>query len=153
MKAISALLMTYLVNAVWQVPAIAITAALCARFMRRTPSEYTHRLWVAALLLSTLLPLLSLGSAVGGLDPATAAKQVPGEIPNSITNGSTPRLLLAWQRHLSTAPLLRTVPRLASDERFRPILHLQSGPAGLGVAENDAIPCGFVRPSPARSIG
>jgi len=87
---ISGLLMTYLVNAVWQVPAVAIAAALCARLMRRTPSEYTHRLWVAALLLSTLLPLLSLGSAVGGLGAAaTAAKQFHGEIPSSISNGST----------------------------------------------------------------
>src|SRR5256885_1092682 len=78
------------VKRVWQVPAVAIAAALCARLMRRTPSEYTHRLWVAALLLSALLPLLSLGSAVGGLGAAaTAAKQFHGEIPSSISNGST----------------------------------------------------------------
>jgi hypothetical protein len=83
---ISGLLMTYLVNAVWQVPALAIAAALCARLMRRTPSEYAHRLWVAVLLLSTLLPLLSLGSAAGGLGAAaTAAKQFHGEIPSTVT--------------------------------------------------------------------
>lgn len=111
MDEISGLLMTYLVNAVWQVPALAIAAALCARLMRRTPSEYTHRLWVAVLLLSTLLPLLSLGSAAGGLGAAaTAAKQFHGEIPRSISNGSTH--IFSWfgsgahRHHLLLAPLL-----------------------------------------------
>ena len=38
MDAISRLLVTYLVNALWQIPAILVMAALCARLMRRAPS-------------------------------------------------------------------------------------------------------------------
>jgi beta-lactamase regulating signal transducer with metallopeptidase domain len=88
--AISGLLMTYLVNAVWQVPAVAIVAALCSRLMRRTRAVDTHRLWVAALLLSTLLPLLSLGNTVGVLGTtATVAKQFHGDMASSSSNGST----------------------------------------------------------------
>jgi Zn-dependent protease with chaperone function len=88
--AISGLIVTYLVNAVWQVPVITIAAALCARLMRRTPSVYTHRLWVAALLLSTLLPLLSVGSTVEGFGTtATAAEQFHGQMLRSSSDGST----------------------------------------------------------------
>ena len=88
--AISRLFVTYLVNAVWQVPVITIVVVLCARLMRRAPSEYKHRLWVAALLLVTLLPLLSLGSASGGSCTALVATEwSQSDTPSSNSNGST----------------------------------------------------------------
>lgn len=90
MDTISGLLVTYFVNAAWQVPAVAIAASLCARLMRHTPAEHTHRLWVVALLLSTLLPLLSLSNIVGGPGTAaTVAKQFQDQMPGSSSNGST----------------------------------------------------------------
>ena len=83
-------LVTYLVNAMWQVPTITIVAALCARLMHHAPPRYKHRLWVAALLLGIVLPLLSLGSASGGLGISlTATEQTIGMIQSSSSKGST----------------------------------------------------------------
>src|SRR5438552_4559867 len=91
----SGLLVTYLVNAVWQVPTITIAAALCSRLMRRVPSEYTHRLWVAALLLGTLLPLLSIGTTFGrSATTLTVAAQPQGDAPSLRPDASTH--ILSW---------------------------------------------------------
>lgn len=71
MIAISQLLITFLVNSVWQVLLVAAIAALCSRLMRRTPSACRHVVWVAALGLCFGLPLMSLwsfGGALGSLN-------------------------------------------------------------------------------------
>lgn len=111
MDAISRLLATYLVNALWQVAVITLVAALCARMMRRAPSGYKHRLWVAALLLSTLLPLASLGRMAGGHDTALdAAGQSQEEALGPGSNGSAH--IFSWlggrphRQRLSLAPVL-----------------------------------------------
>ena len=59
MIALSQLLITFLVNSLWQTPLIALIAAFCARLMRRAPSAYRHALWVFALGLCLGLPLAS----------------------------------------------------------------------------------------------
>lgn len=64
-----------------------------------------------------------------------------------------PHLVLASGTVLSTASLLDSVPHLASDAPLRGIILLQSGPLGLGVAENDPIPRSFMCPSTAGSLG
>ncbi len=95
MDTTSCLLVTYLVNAVWQVPTITIAAASCSRLMRRVPSEYTHRLWVAALLLGTLLPLLSIGTTFGrSATTLTVAAQPQGDAPSLRSDASTH--ILSW---------------------------------------------------------
>lgn len=63
----SGLALTVLLNALWQVPAVAAAAALGARLLRRAPARHRHALWVSALALCALLPLASLRVAV---DPA-----------------------------------------------------------------------------------
>lgn len=61
MEAISSLVPTFLLNALWQITLVAGVAAFCARLMRNVSSaRYHHRLWVAALALSVMLPLWSL---------------------------------------------------------------------------------------------
>jgi beta-lactamase regulating signal transducer with metallopeptidase domain len=57
MTPISQTLVTYFVNAPWQVPAIAVVCLLAALLIRQFPSVCLHRLWVAALLASVLIPL------------------------------------------------------------------------------------------------
>jgi beta-lactamase regulating signal transducer with metallopeptidase domain len=59
----SQLLITFLINSMWQIPLVAAIAALCARLVRHAPSAYRHFVWVAALGLCLGLPLASLRSS------------------------------------------------------------------------------------------
>lgn len=60
MAALEALALNVFLNALWQVPALAATAALGARLLRRAPARHRYIVWLAALLLCALLPLSSL---------------------------------------------------------------------------------------------
>ncbi len=64
METVSRLLLTFLLNALWQVTLVAGTAALGAWMLRNGPARYRHRLWAMALGLAVLLPLSSVGQAL-----------------------------------------------------------------------------------------
>src|SRR5258707_10728950 len=64
MTAINQILVTYLVNALWQIPTIAVIGLLSALLLRRFPSVYLHSLWVARLLASVLVPFMSLRAPI-----------------------------------------------------------------------------------------
>jgi beta-lactamase regulating signal transducer with metallopeptidase domain len=57
MEAISRTLLTFILNALWQVPLAAAVAALGGWIMRGGPAWHRHALWVAALFAAVLLPL------------------------------------------------------------------------------------------------
>jgi len=59
MKTSSQFLLTFLLNAAWQIVLITVVASLCAWLLRETSARYQHRLWVAALLLSLGLPVFT----------------------------------------------------------------------------------------------
>jgi beta-lactamase regulating signal transducer with metallopeptidase domain len=61
---ISRMLVTFLVNSIVQVAIIAGLALLCSVALRRAAAKYQYVLWVAALFLSSLLPLWSLKPAI-----------------------------------------------------------------------------------------
>jgi len=50
-------LLTYLLNALWQVPLVFLAASIAARLARPAGPRMEHRVWVAALLLEPVLPL------------------------------------------------------------------------------------------------
>ena len=52
MGRISEFAMQGLVNAAWQIAAVAIGASICARLLRNAAAGYRHALWVASLMLS-----------------------------------------------------------------------------------------------------
>ena len=56
MKTSSELLLTFLLNAVWQIPLIVCAAALGACLVKQSSVRYRHWIWVSALLLSLLVP-------------------------------------------------------------------------------------------------
>ena len=62
--------LTFLANALWQVPAVVVAAALAARLLRRAPARHRHALWLAALAL--------VGGAAGG-EPAARWRGRSGE--------------------------------------------------------------------------
>jgi len=57
MRTISQLLLTFLLNSVWQIALIASLASVSAWLLRNSAARYRHWIWVAALLLSVIVPL------------------------------------------------------------------------------------------------
>ena len=57
MKTSSQILLTFLLNACWQVALVAALASLSAWLFRNSAARYRHWIWVAALLLSVGIPL------------------------------------------------------------------------------------------------
>lgn len=60
MNSLVSLLMLFIVNSLWQLPLILIAAWLAARVLRPVGPIAEHRVWVAALLLEGVVPVLSL---------------------------------------------------------------------------------------------
>lgn len=60
MGRISEFAMHFLVNAAWQIAAVAIGASVCARLLQNVAARYRHLLWLASLVLSLALPLWGL---------------------------------------------------------------------------------------------
>ena len=73
MRTVSQLLLTFLLNAVWQIALIGVLASFGAWLLRRASTPYQHWLWVAALCLSFIVPF------------ATTFRTFPVTTPNEIT--------------------------------------------------------------------
>ena len=58
MRNIIQAVLTFLLNGVWQIAAVALFAVL-GNYLLRSVTRYRHVVWVAALALSLLLPLIS----------------------------------------------------------------------------------------------
>src|SRR6185295_1344019 len=74
MRTSSELLLTFLLNAVWQIALIAALASFGAWLLRQSATRYQHWLWVAALCLSLLVPA---ATAVRSFPNGVA---IPGEV-------------------------------------------------------------------------
>jgi len=59
MKVVVQLLLTFLLNASWQIALVAVFALVCDWLLRGMAARYRHGVWVAALFLALALPLLS----------------------------------------------------------------------------------------------
>ena len=60
MRAFADLILSYLLNSIWQVPLLLLTGLVAARLVRRAGPLAEHRVWVATLLAQSLLPAVSL---------------------------------------------------------------------------------------------
>ena len=98
METISNSILTFLINAAWQIPAVALIAAAAAGVMRNGPAAYRHVVWVAALIAAVTLPLSSISrpNATTSLHvsiPAPspeAVTPVPTTINKTATRGPEP---------------------------------------------------------------
>lgn len=72
MASVSEFVVNYVVNATWQIVAIAAVAALGSLLLRSGPAHYRHLLWLAALAACVVVPLLTTTHAV----PFTATRSV-----------------------------------------------------------------------------
>ena len=59
MASVSEFVMNYVVNATWQIVAIAAVAALGSLLLKSGPARYRHLLWLAALAACLVVPLLT----------------------------------------------------------------------------------------------
>jgi len=59
----SQLLLTFLLNACWQIALIAALAALGSWLLRNSVARYQHWVWVSALCLAFLVPAFKIGRA------------------------------------------------------------------------------------------
>jgi beta-lactamase regulating signal transducer with metallopeptidase domain len=59
MQTIDRSLMTFLLNAIWQAPLIAVAVAVACRWMRHAPARHIHLICVVGLFASLLLPAIS----------------------------------------------------------------------------------------------
>jgi len=66
MQNASRMLLTFLLNSLWQVTLIGGVAWLLSLVLRHAPARYRHRLWVGALIASFLLPIFSVAAPTLG---------------------------------------------------------------------------------------
>ncbi|HVZ82972.1 MAG TPA: hypothetical protein VG893_04800 [Terracidiphilus sp.] len=90
MTAIESWVLSYLLNALWQVPLVFAAAWLAARLMRPVSVAAEHRVWVSALLAQAVLPALSTASwawlqGLFSLSGGTAAR---GRVTVIVTEGT-----------------------------------------------------------------
>jgi beta-lactamase regulating signal transducer with metallopeptidase domain len=91
METISQWLLTFLSNALWQAPVIAAAAACCDRLMRNASGRQRHFLWVAALVLCALLPLLGAAGPLREVAQTPAAREMaPVQVGASASIPSAP---------------------------------------------------------------
>ncbi len=77
MKIFNEFLLTFLLNASWQIALIAAAAGLGDWLLRRTPVSYRHFLWVTALLLSLVMPLVtSVSAGTNGAAIASSPQEI-----------------------------------------------------------------------------
>jgi len=85
MRTISQLLLTFLLNSVWQVALIASMASISAWLLRNSAARYRHWIWVAALLLSVAVPSITssqiLTSVFSRPQPVETAANLQPTIP------------------------------------------------------------------------
>lgn len=66
MQNASRMLLTFLLNSLWQVTLLGGVAWLLSLLLRHAPARYRHRLWVGTLFASFLLPIFSIVAATFG---------------------------------------------------------------------------------------
>ena len=76
MRTSSQLLLTFLLNAVWQIALIAALASLGAWLLRKSSVRYQHWLWVGALILSLVVPVVTAIRALPVSTPSAAGSDL-----------------------------------------------------------------------------
>src|SRR6476619_902645 len=83
MKTSSQLLLTFLLNAVWQIALVAALASLSAWLLRNSAARYLHWVWVSALLLSIGIPVTTASRVLRESPGTISATEIPP--PNELT--------------------------------------------------------------------
>src|SRR3954453_2006827 len=104
METISRSLLTFLLNALWQIPLAAAVAALACWFLRKGPAGHRHAVWVAALAAAILLPATSMRRAEG-----TNPLQFPASLASQAGAGTQAEVERAPVTPAAPGPRSRTI--------------------------------------------
>ena len=105
METISQSTLTFLLNASWQIAAVAVVAAIANRILRSSPATHRHWLWSIALLAAVLLPFASLRTTN---NPAPSGISI--SVPDPDLSQSNARPSSAAAARSLAIPPPRTVP-------------------------------------------
>jgi TonB family protein len=91
MQILSRLVLTFVLNALWQLPLIAAAAAIGVGLMRRGPARYRYGLWAAALAVGLILPALSLRQplAISRVPEVAVVAPAPREMAADVLHSGT----------------------------------------------------------------
>src|SRR6478752_4031209 len=98
-------LLTFIVNAAWQIPAILGLAVITTRLLRSGPASYRHLVWVVALIAAVIVPVLS---ATTHRDAASLASDVPA-MTGFADSPSTTSSVRAQKSRVTPVPSPRSV--------------------------------------------
>jgi len=114
MRIIAQVLLTFVLNASWQVGLITVCAALCDWLLRGTAARYRHALWVGTLLLCVCVPILSSSHV---LKPLLTSQQPRTEIRNETIVTSS--IISGDVEPLQTSAPETSVPIKPAPRRFQ----------------------------------
>ncbi len=86
-------LLTFLLNALWQIPLIALAAISASRLMAPATWRIRHMLFVAAILLAVLLPAWSASTSAAKPGESIAVSILPGSLDDGGSNQAARRAL------------------------------------------------------------
>jgi beta-lactamase regulating signal transducer with metallopeptidase domain len=113
METMSSYFLTFFLNALWQIPAIAGVAWVVCRVMRHGPAAHRHVVWVMALAASLLLPVASVRSGAPDSGSLRSAVPAPGRIVMASPVTVEPVAVVPWSvpgsRTISYAPAIGAV--------------------------------------------
>ncbi len=115
METIDQTLLTFLLNATWQVALVAAIASVTTYFLRRGPASHRHTVWAAALIAALVLPAVSVYQANGPAISEIAISLDGPEIPNTSAIGPGPA---------STSNQARRLPEAVPFSRWAAVLVL-----------------------------
>jgi beta-lactamase regulating signal transducer with metallopeptidase domain len=98
MNPINEIVVTYVTNALWMTCVIAAVTVLLSRALRRGPSSHRHALWVAALLLTVLLPFASLRGSRNNNKPSSEPVAAASTVQPAATGFSGASSWALWRR-------------------------------------------------------
>jgi beta-lactamase regulating signal transducer with metallopeptidase domain/uncharacterized membrane protein YkoI len=111
MKTSSQFLLTFLLNAIWQIPIVVGLACLGAHLIRNLSSRYSHLLWVSVLVLSFALP---------GVTSARVFNKarLPEVSPVVLERTPFPQTPKAAETRFNSAPTLSRISSFELDRRI-----------------------------------
>jgi len=98
MNPINEIVVTYVTNALWMTCVVAAVTVLLSRALRRGPSSHRHALWVAALLLTVLLPFASLRGSRNNDKPSSESVAAASTVQPAETGFSGASSWALWRR-------------------------------------------------------
>lgn len=84
MSKVSEIILNCVLNSLWQIPAIWAVAAFGAFFLKRCAASYRHTLWIVALMLSVVIPVMSVIQIVPAVPVSFESQRVERSSPQPV---------------------------------------------------------------------